>query len=313
MFPDQAKRVLVIGSAGLDIVGRTTGPVEMGVSQPANVRTSFGGVSRNIAENLARLGQPVSLISVVGADDFGRRLLVQADSLGIDIHSCLETPDYHTASYLAILSSEGHLQFGLDDMSILSLLTPSYLQKQKTLFDAASLVFVDANLSPATLKTVFKLAEHVKIPVCADTTSSLLATRLIPYLPQLFMVTANMVEANILCESKTCITDPTSGMEAARFLISRGVQVSMIPMGELGVCYATSETNGHIPAISTRVVDPTGAGDALTAAVIYGMLNDMPIDDAIQLGVSSAALTLRYSGTVLPDLSLEKLYSQLVF
>ena len=57
--------------------------------------------------------------------------------------------------------------------------------------------------------------------------------------------------------------------------------------------------------------DPTGAGDALTAAVLFGLLNDMPIDDAVRLGVAAASLTLTYRGSVIPDLSLEKLYDQL--
>jgi pseudouridine kinase len=78
------------------------------------------------------------------------------------------------------------------------------------------------------------------------------------------------------------------------------------------VVYATSETTGHIPAIRTRISDPTGAGDALTAAILFALLNDIELDDAIRLGVSAASLTLRYSGTVCPDLSLEKLYDQLL-
>jgi pseudouridine kinase len=60
------------------------------------------------------------------------------------------------------------------------------------------------------------------------------------------------------------------------------------------------------------VVDPTGAGDALTAAVIFALLNNMDIDEAIKLGLSAASLTLRHEGTVVPDLSLEKLYDQLL-
>jgi len=56
--------------------------------------------------------------------------------------------------------------------------------------------------------------------------------------------------------------------------------------------------------------DPTGGGDALSAAVIFALLNDIPIDDAVRLGVSAASLTLGHRGAVLPDLSLEKLYNQ---
>ena len=81
-------------------------------------------------------------------------------------------------------------------------------------------------------------------------------------------------------------------------------------MAEFGVGYATTESTGHIPAIKTEVVDPTGAGDALSAAVIFALMNDIPIDEAVRLGVSAAALTLRSSGTVAQDLSLERLYQE---
>ena len=82
-------------------------------------------------------------------------------------------------------------------------------------------------------------------------------------------------------------------------------------MAEAGVCYATSETSGYVPPVRTEVIDPTGGGDALTAAVLFGLLNQMPIDDAVRLGVAAESLTLAYRGAVLPDLSLEKIYDQL--
>ena len=76
--------------------------------------------------------------------------------------------------------------------------------------------------------------------------------------------------------------------------------------------YATPETTGHIPAIRTRIGDPTGAGDAMTAAILFALLNDIELDDAVRLGVSAASLTLRHPGSVYPHLSLEALYDQLL-
>ncbi|MEN6394155.1 MAG: PfkB family carbohydrate kinase, partial [Anaerolineaceae bacterium] len=89
-------------------------------------------------------------------------------------------------------------------------------------------------------------------------------------------------------------------------------KIVVITLGDQGLCYATSEISGFIPAIKTEIVDPTGAGDALTATLIFALLNNIPIDDAVRLGVSAASLTLRHSGAVVPDLSLQKLYDQLV-
>lgn len=306
------KHILVIGAACLDIVGRLSSLPEPGTSTPAEVRPSFGGVARNISENLARLGQTVNLITAVGKDVFGHQLLEHTAASGVNIDASLEIDCQCTASYLAVVNTNGQLQFALDDMDVLTALDTKYLRQQSHLFKDASLVFVDSNLPPASLRTVLQIAHRHRTPLCADATSTLLAQRLLPHLSRLHLVTANTAEANVLCQGKIEVHDRKSAMQAARHLINQGVEIAVITMAEFGVCYATSETSGHIPAIRTKIINPTGVGDALTAALIFGLVNEIPIDDAIRLGVSAASLTLRHVGSVYPELSLEKLYDQLV-
>jgi pseudouridine kinase len=253
------------------------------------------------------------LISVVGQDSSGAQLLEQTAAAGVDVSAVLRSPDYATGSYLAILNAAGELQFALDDMRAMSALSAAYLRQQEALFDDAALVFVDANLPRETLRAVMKLARTPgrRLLVCADPTSKALAPRLQPYLRQLHLVTPNSAEAALLCETTLENDRPRAALEIARALVSRGVEIAVITLPRFGVCYATSETSGHIPAIRTQVVDPTGAGDALTAALLFALLNDISLDDAVRLGVAAAALTMCYSGAVLPDLTLEKLYDQL--
>ncbi|MDX1600697.1 MAG: PfkB family carbohydrate kinase, partial [Anaerolineales bacterium] len=78
------------------------------------------------------------------------------------------------------------------------------------------------------------------------------------------------------------------------------------------VGYATIEGTGHVPAVQTEIADPTGAGDALLATVVFGLLNEIPFDEAVRLGVTAASLTLRTRGSVVPNLSLELLYDHLL-
>jgi pseudouridine kinase len=106
--------------------------------------------------------------------------------------------------------------------------------------------------------------------------------------------------------------DRTSAVTAAQALVGLGVQIAIVTLGATGLVYATSKESGHIPALQSEVVDLTGAGDALTAAVIMALLNDIPIDEAVRLGTSAAALTLQCRETVCPSLSLERLYDQMV-
>jgi len=305
--------VLVIGGAGVDIVGRLEADIQPGTSSPAKIRSSFGGVARNVAENLARLGQGVNLITVVGEDDPGERLLRTTAEAGVNVEAVMRTGRHPTGSYIAVVNDKGEFLYGLDDMRAMEALTSEYMRQHQDLFSEASLLFIDANIPKNTLRTVMSLARKAKLPVCADPTSSTLAPRLQRYLPRLHLITPNNAEAMIFCNrSFKIIRNRTQALEAAKHLVSQGVQIALITLAELGLCYATSETSGYIPAIHTEIVDPTGAGDALTAAVLFGLLNDIPLDDAVRLGVSAASLTLRYPGAVVPDLTLEKLYDQLV-
>ncbi|MCI0520247.1 MAG: carbohydrate kinase family protein [Chloroflexi bacterium] len=310
-FPNRDGPALVLGSAGVDIVGRLKGDIRLGTSLPAQIRTTFGGVARNVAENLARLGQSVRLITVVGNDEQGERLLKGLESAGVDISATVCTTEYATGAYIAAINGQGELQFGLDDMRAINCITPEYLRKRADLFRDASALFIDANLPKDVLRTAVSLARRSRLPICADPASAVLAARLKPYLSALTLIAPNNEEACILCDLPK-VSTRKQALQAAKCLVSQGVALAIITMGEQGLCYATSETSGHIPALRTEILDPTGAGDALSAAVITALLNDIPVDDAVRLGVSAASLTLRYRGAVAPDLSLEKLYDQLV-
>jgi pseudouridine kinase len=309
--PAPENPVLVIGAAGVDIVGRSRGDLNPGSSSPGHIRSSFGGVARNVAENLARLGQPVTLLTAVGADTTGDQLLEQTSAAGVDVCAVLRYPDYSTDSYLAVVNSAGKLQFALDDMRAISALSSDYIRQQAALFEQASLLFVDANLPKDTLRTAISLARQAGLPICADPTSTGLAIRLRPYLPRLHLITPNSAEAAILCQREFDAAKPRQAIETAKCMVSQGVKIAILTLAGFGVCYATSETSGYIPAIRTQILDPTGAGDALTATVLFALLNDIPLDDAVRLGVAAASLTLRHPGAVLPDLSLEMLYEQL--
>lgn len=306
------KYAVVIGASGLDVVGRLDAPPLPGTSNPAMIRVSYGGVARNVAENLARLGQAVHLISVVGTDGTGRHLLDHLSGIGIGIEGCILSDANSTGVYMAMLAQDGSRYQALVDRQIMDDMTPTHIRLQSKLIKEAALVFVDGNLPPAVIKTVFHLAHRNHVPICADPTSTSLTKRLKPHLSKIDILTLNAAEAAELSGMDYDLTQIDSNIQAGRKLLELGVTTAIIAMAEYGVCYITHETNGHIPAITTPVIDPTGAGDAFTAAVLYGYLNNLSIDDSIRLGGSAASLTIRTRGSVIPDLSLEMLYDHLI-
>jgi pseudouridine kinase len=83
-------------------------------------------------------------------------------------------------------------------------------------------------------------------------------------------------------------------------------------MGADGLAYADGGGGGYLRAVHARVVDSTGAGDAFSGAAIFGLINDVPVDEAMRLGITAASLTLESRHTVLPNLSQELLYDRLM-
>jgi pseudouridine kinase len=212
-----------------------------------------------VAENLAHLGKPVRLITAVGDDQLGNRLVEQIKSTGVDVSAILRTSEHNTGSYLGVINPGGMLQFALDDINAAGAISPDYLHLHEDLFQQASLVFIDANLPPKTLRTVFSLANKAHLPICADPTSPSLANRLQAHLPRIWMITPNGKEAAILCDRVFQLSDLQEAIDAAKCLVSQGVSLALISLAQFGVVYATSETSGHVPAIRTKIIDPTGA------------------------------------------------------
>jgi pseudouridine kinase len=305
------KPVVVIGAASLDTIGRLKGELSTGTSNPSQIHNSFGGVARNVAENLAHLGQPVTLLSVVGSGTIGKHLLQHLSSCGVETSFMHCTENHPTSSYLAILNSAGEFQYALDDMRAVSELSSAYIRQHAARIKEASMVFIDGNLPKETMRTVVSVARRARVPVCADPTSASLAERMVKYLPDFYLITPNSAEAAVLADCPVSLSNRKETLTAAKRLVSQGVKIAVITRAEFGITYATSQTSGHIPAIRTRIVDPTGASDALTATMIFSLLNEIPLDDAVRLSVAAASLTLQNRGAVVPDLSLQRLYDQL--
>ena len=308
---DPDRPVITIGSCGLDIVGRAAEPIHTGTSNPAALRMSPGGVARNVAENLARLGTEVYLISAVGDDAEGRLVLAQAEEAGIYIEHVLTVPAARTGAYLAVLDEQGNLLLAMDDMRIVDAVSPDHLRACRDLMASASVIFVDGNLAPRSLSLIVRLAKQAGVPVAADPTSVSLAPRFADLLDDLWLFMPNEAEAGALLPPISARADRVRALETAHQLVGRGVEAAVITMAGFGIAYASPEVSGLVPAVQTVILDPTGAGDALTAAVIFALLNEIPLDEAVKLGASAAALTLRTPGSVVPDLSLELLYDQL--
>lgn len=306
------EHILVIGATLLDTKGKPMAGLEPGTSNPAYIRSTRGGTARNVAENLGRLGAEVVLLSAVGQDLTGQQLVTQTANAGVDVTHVLMIADENTGVYMALLEDDGSLSVALDDVRVMEHITPDYLRQNEALFADAAMIMMDGSLLHDSMQTVVDLAQQYQVPLCADPSSARLAYKLRPFLPYLHLVVPNEVEAAELCEVDFGGYDPDVSLDLARLLVKMGVDNVVITLSDFGLDYATSDETGYIEANYSEMVDSTGTGDSVTAAIIFGMINDLPAIQCIRLGAAAASLTLQVSETVVPDLSLDMLYDHLI-
>jgi pseudouridine kinase len=282
---------VVIGGANMDVKARSTRPIVSGTSNPGHVVRSPGGVGRNVAENLARLGTPTILVAAVGADPLGDELLAATESAGVDVRFVRRVPG-RTGTYVAVLDAAGELAVAVSDMAATEALTASDVRAAGSAIAGAGLVVLDGNLTRATLIAAWDLGVEAGVPVVIDPVSVPKAAALVDLLDggrPLFAITPNLDELAVLGD---CVD-----------LVSRGVELVWVRCGAEGSRLVTSGGSTRLPSTApAEVVDVTGAGDAMLAAFCHGVLSgDDPVS-AARLGHAAAALTVASASTVRPDL-----------
>src|SRR4051794_9845904 len=166
--------VVVVGGANVDVKARTAAPLVAATSNPGTVVRTPGGVGRNVAENLARLGSRVALVSTVGSDPDGDWLLEETAVAGVDITAVLRGGP--TGRYVAVLGADGALAVGVSGMAATDALGPEVLDHD--LIRSAALVVVDGNIPATTVDAVLALGARVVI----DPVSVAKAQRIAPLL-----------------------------------------------------------------------------------------------------------------------------------
>ena len=299
--------ITVFGGANMDIGGTPAGPLTPQDSNPGTIRTSMGGVGRNIAHNLALLGSPVKLVSAFGEDAHGRQLMDGCARAGIDIGESLVTGDSQTSTYLYITRADGEMELAINDMRIYSRMTPEFVAKKKHLLEESRLVIVDANLPEATIGAICRLSA---CPVFAEPVSCAKAKRLSKVLNHLHALTPNLQEAEALTGRDIDPDRPDSLRAAADALLAAGVRQVIITLGARGCFFTDRRIARTLPALPVHMVNGNGAGDALLAGFAAGFCRGLGMEESVRLGMAAASITLETALTNNPELSYERMYKR---
>ncbi|MBC8452562.1 MAG: winged helix-turn-helix transcriptional regulator [Spirochaetes bacterium] len=291
--------VVLAGAANLDILGFTKDPLIPRDSNPGQVRMCPGGVCRNIAENLSRLGVRTELITAVGDDIAGKYILENCAAEGISTRHSLVLQDTSSSIYLALMENDGDMALALSDMTISDNITKEFLRKKRGLIDSASVIVADTCLSAESLE--YLLDNCGKTITCIDPVSVTKGRKLFPLIGKIHTLKMNKLEAEEL--SGMVITDNKSLREAGDYFLRKGTQYIYITLGAEGVFYCSADTHGFYTPPLIKVVNATGAGDAFMAGVVFASLNQYTIEETVHFSSAAAALALSGGSTVNPNMS----------
>ena len=296
-----------VGGANIDLCGRSYAPIEPRDSNPGEIEISAGGVTRNICDNLARLGADVKLVSAVGDDLFAQIICEQSAQAGIDVSHIYHTPGRSSSMYLAILDNSGDMHVALSDMHVLQNLPLDYLERKRELITNAAVVVTDPCMKAERFECVLSYCRPGQI-VCVDPVSTAYARALIPYIGQIHTVKPNRLELEILAGQPV---DTDARLESAcETLLNRGVQRVFVSLGAEG-CFYMDDTGAVLrrklrPA---KMVNASGAGDSFAAAMLYATLQGYDAKKTLDYGMAAGIAAVTHERTINPNMSVPLLES----
>ncbi len=303
--PKQA-RVVVIGGANVDIQGFSSGDFVRADSNPGRIVRSSGGVGRNIAENLARLGMAVSLLSVFGSSAEGLALMEACKDAGIDVSHSLIVPG-PTPTYLALMDKAGSLVAAVADMEAMNRLTVYELGKCIGLLDDASYIVVDTNIPKASLEwLVGRYGSPTSKPcLVLDPVSATKARNAVGLLGAFTLAKPNRSECAILAGIES--ENPQDLCKALRDK-GQSPKELYLSLGEQGLycCLENGQTLSvelPPPDRCPKPINRSGAGDAALAALIWATDQGFPLRDKAQYSLTASILTAASEDSVCKDLS----------
>ena len=293
-----AADVVVVGQLARDLVLVVDDMPEAGESRPVRQRREMlGGKGANQAVALAQLGLHPALIAVAGDDEAGGRALEQARSDGIDVSAVVRRPGTRTGLIVDIVDRDGRWRY-LEDLPGPVLLSEGDVRSAAPAFSGARWASLQLQQPASAVLAAAALAREAGCKVLLDGAPADEASRE-ELLGLADVVRADAREAGMLAGA--AIGGPDDADRAASAMLDQGPGLVVLAVGEAGNYFAwRGEGWGAgellLPLTATPVADTTGAGDALTAALIRTLDEFGDPRVAAQLAVAAAGATVGHPG-----------------
>ncbi|MBS5824625.1 MAG: winged helix-turn-helix transcriptional regulator, partial [Clostridium argentinense] len=211
--------VTVIGGANVDILGFSCKELRYKDSNIGNIKVSLGGVGRNIAENLVRLGVNTRLITAIGDDMYGMKILNECRDIGIDLEHSLRLKGYDSSVYMSILDSSGDMHLAISQMEILDNMSIDFIKQKKNVIENSKVCIIDTNLPKDVIEYIVNNFKDTKFFL--DTVSTEKSKKVKDVIGRFHTIKPNKYEAEILSGMK--ITNDEDLSKVCDYFLDKGV------------------------------------------------------------------------------------------
>ncbi|MBN2236502.1 MAG: carbohydrate kinase family protein [Bacteroidales bacterium] len=278
-------KVLVIGAQNIDIFANSDHAYTYQDSNPVKIHIAFGGVGRNIAENLSRLENEVHFLTVFGDDVFSVAAKDSLEKLGINISSSLFLNNQSNSVYLAIMDQKNDLLLGLNDMDITKEMNISFLKTKEEYIREFDFIIIDTNLETEALH--YLLITHHDKTIIMEGVSTKKVKKLEEHLDQISILKLNQIELSTLSteiETEKQLAD----------LHHKGAKTLLITNKDQDIILSKNSILLKKPVLAIeRIVNSTGAGDAFLSGYVHGMLHHFTDDQKLDYANRVAHITLK--------------------
>ena len=295
--------ITVIGGANVDIQGFSYEKIIFNDSNPGNIKFSLGGVGRNIGENLVKMGIDTKLISVVGKDFFGIKIMEEAGKIGLDMKDSLILEGNPSSIYLSILNELGDMVVAISSMDIYEKMTVEFIKQKKQVINDSRLCIIDTNIPREVIEYV--ITNHDKVDFFLDTVSTAKSKKVKDIIGYFHTIKPNRIEAEILTGIE--INNDDDLKRASEYLLKKGVKNVFISLGQNGVFYNDGYKMNYIKIPKIKAVNATGAGDAFMAGLAYGYYYGMDIEETAKFAIAASIIAISHEDTINPYISVENI------
>lgn len=297
----QKMGIVVIGAVFVDIKGF---PEDIYIPDGRNVgRVEYihGGVSRNVAEDIANIELRPTFLSIVDDTAMGAEVVRKLSNHKVNTRYIRKIPQ-GMGTWLAVFDNSGDLAGSISQRPDMSSLVSLLEEKGDEIFAQADSIVLEVDLDKEIVKKVFSLAEKYGKKIYAVVSNMSIAAERRDFLKRFDCFVCNQLEAGIFFADDYSGKTPEELCDIiSERVISGRIPSMVVTMGGKGSVYADCRGGkGICPAMSVQVKDTTGAGDAFCSGVVIGLTYGKTLEESVKIGTKLAASVITTSENVCP-------------